>query len=176
MFSELSTSVIELRRLVVVVMLHTEVDPTAGDWDRAMTHLTELRRARKVTVDRMRQIVVSDGGAPNALQRNRFLRNVYDGLPHKLAVVTSVLPSNPVKRGIATALSWTNPAIRFYEPEEFLEALGYLDLAGDGEAIWCEYQKLQALLVPVDTLRRIEATALDRGTPLGGPGQARGRV
>ena len=51
--------------------------------------------------------------------------------------------SNPFKRGIATALSWTNPAMKFFQPEETDEALRHLDLREARAAIWSEYGKLQ---------------------------------
>ncbi len=157
--SELSTSILEHEQFLVVLWLHTDIDPPASQWNTTVASLIELRQARKLAVERIRQLVISDGGAPNAFQRNRLTRDLHDGLPCKLAVVTTVL-SNPIKRGIATALSWVNPSVRFYEPSGFLEALEYLDLADELDAIWREYQLLDTRIGPVRALRLIDAGQL----------------
>jgi hypothetical protein len=156
---ELSTSTIEHERFWVVLWLHTDVDPPPSEWDATVARLVGLRQTRRLAVERIRQLVISDGGAPNAFQRNRLIRDLHEGLPCKSAVVTTAL-SNPIKRGIATALSWVNPAIRFYEPPRFREALEYLDLANEIDAIRQEYQNLQKRLRPVRALKSISVGQL----------------
>jgi hypothetical protein len=156
MRAELLVSVVEHPRYFVVLWLHSELDPPKEQWDAAVERLSELRRARRLPVDRVRQLVVSDGGAPNALQRHEFVREFHEGLPTKVAVLTSVLESQPVKRGIATALSWVNPSVRFYEPREAVEALIYLDLLEQRDAILHEYKRLQLKMRPLRDLSVVE--------------------
>src|SRR5688572_23544730 len=101
MAAELSTCILEHNRLFVVLWLHTAADPPANEWDPIVSALLEARRARLVHASLTRLLVLTDGGAPNALQRTRFTRDFHDGLQCPVSVVTTSL-SNPVKRGIAT--------------------------------------------------------------------------
>jgi len=110
----------------------------------------------------MRSLVVTDGGAPNTKQRAQLAAAVNQA-PFKLAVVTTVL-ENPIKRGVATALSWLNPAIRFYVPSQFHDAVHYLGLAAHTDAVWRQYGELASELPRADkTLPLIaRATGLPR--------------
>lgn len=156
MRAEFLVSVVEHPLYFVVLWLHSEVDPPKEEWDAALERLTVLRRARRLPVDRLRQLVVSDGGAPNALQRRQFAQEFHEDVPTKLAVLTSVLASEPVKRGIATALSWVNPSVRFFEPREAVEALIYLDLLDQRDAILHEYKRLQFKMRPLRDLSVVD--------------------
>jgi hypothetical protein len=95
---------------------------------------------------------VSDGGAPNVSQRSRSLHEVQGGQPSKIAVVTTVL-ANPIKRGVATALSWVNPSIRFYEPSGVAKALQYLDIVDHASSVKTGLEKLELELGIVKALR-----------------------
>jgi hypothetical protein len=152
MHPEFSVRCIAHPHLLVVLWLHSSVDPPDSQWDPAVERLIEVRRASKATLRDTRQLVISDGGAPNVGQRQRFFRDFSSGLPSKVAVLTTAL-SDPVKRGVATALSWLNPAVRFYEPPQFEEALAYLDLTSSRAAIWGAYGELQQELKTVRSLQ-----------------------
>jgi len=145
MREELATSILPHPLFLVVLWLHTEVEPPASQWATAVEQLVKARRQRGLGVDRVRSMVITDGGAPNPAQRVQIARDLHEGRPTKLAVLTLAL-SHPVKRGIATALSWVNPSIRFYQPTQFGDALAYLDLPDQGGAIQHEYQRLNARL------------------------------
>jgi hypothetical protein len=164
MHPEFSVRCITHSHLLVVLWLHSSVDPPDSQWGPAVERVIEARRASKVTLRDTRQLVISDGGAPNTTQRQRFFRDFSAGLPSKVAVLTSAL-SNPVKRGVATALLWLNPAVRFYEPPAFEEALAYLDLTGSGAAIWSTYGELQQELKAVRSLQLVRR-CLEPGLPL----------
>ena len=127
----------------MVLWFHSDVDFSVSQWTAAIKLLLQTRRERGLSVDRIRALVITDGAAPNAAQRSEVMWDLYEGLPNKLAVLTLAL-SNPIKRGIATALSWVNPAIRFYRPTQFREALVYLDLTDQREAIQRECQRMNA--------------------------------
>lgn len=140
--------------LLVVLWLHTAVNPSDIEWDRACAQIIAWRRAHGSDVERLRQLVISDGGAPNARQRSRSSHDVQAGQPSKIALVTTVL-TNPIKRGVATALTWINPSFRFYEPSGILKALQHLEIANHASAVKAEFERLELNLGSVKSLRTI---------------------
>jgi hypothetical protein len=151
---ELAMSTLMQGELMVILWLHTQADPPDPEWDSAVSKLFGLRNARRLSADLIRQLVISDGGAPNALQRKEMADFFY-GMPSKLSVVTPVL-ANPVKRGVATAVTWLNPASRFYEPPEMTQAIAYLDLTSVTSTLEAEFQRLQKQLPPIRTLAAVQ--------------------
>jgi hypothetical protein len=147
---ELAVSTLMQGKLMVILWLHTKIDPPDAEWDRTFSALCELRDAQHVTADLIRQLIITDGGAPNAVQRKQGAE-FYFGRPSKMCVVTTVL-SNPIKRGVATALSWLNPAIRFYEPAQTADAISYLELTPLTQTLEAEFHKLQKQLPPIRAL------------------------
>ncbi len=150
MSANLATTFLTLRPFLVVLWLHSDVDPTDLEWNTALGELAVRRRARHLSVDQLRQVVISDGGSPNAGQRKHSAAAL-DGLPSKLAVLTTVL-LNPIKRGAATAVSWLNPAVRFYYPTSLTEALEYLEVGDHRATIGHAFQELQSQLPHVRAL------------------------
>jgi hypothetical protein len=132
----------------LTVWLHTRVDPPGDQFEAALDELTRHRRVRNVSVDHVRSLVVSDGGAPNTKQRAQ-LTAALNHSPSKLAVVTTVL-ENPLKRGVATALGWLNPDIRFYVPNQFRDAVDYLGLAAHTDVVWKELGAMASELPNAD--------------------------
>jgi hypothetical protein len=144
---------------LVVLWLTSKIDPPANDFERGIATIRQAMRDHGVPGSATRTVIVSDGGAPNAKQR-KDLAELWSGAPAKSAVITTVL-SNPIKRGIATALAWTNPAMKFFRPEEMIAALGHLGLEHAKATIWAEYGKLQTQVPRNATLGLIaEATGL----------------
>lgn len=136
----------------VCVWLHTDRDPPDDLWRRAMAETeAALRRASSLGGEVM-ALVVSDGGAPTLRQRRR-LTEIFDYRPYKLSIVTTVL-SNPVKRGIATAMRWFNPSLAMYQPYEMPAALAHLGLSEHWPKLKLSYQQLQ------DQLPRVQALEL----------------
>jgi hypothetical protein len=154
---ELALTILELRNRTLVMWLHTTVDPPADQWDAGIETIVEHRAARKLAPSEMVHLVVSDGAAPNAKQRAHLLHAVWRGTPGKIAVVTTVL-TNPIKRGVATALTWLNPLSRFHEPSGFRVALEYLGVTDHTDAIWNGYGELAQQLPPSNTLRLISTS------------------
>jgi hypothetical protein len=147
---ELAMTTLVQREFMVILWLHTQVNPPETEWNAAVSRLFQLRDARHLTAELMRQLIITDGGAPNAVQRKHLIE-FYSGAPSKMGVITTVL-SNPIKRGVATALSWLNPAIRFYEPPEMARALAYLELTSMAGTLEAEFLKLQKQLPPIRAL------------------------
>jgi len=145
MREEMTTSILPHPELQVVLWLHTELDPPDPQWSAAIQPLVRERRARGLTPSQLRYIVISDGGAPSATQRAELFRELHEGQPVRVAAVTLAL-SNPVTRGIATAVSWVNPGLRFFQPARFQDALTYLDLRDLRREIESEYRNMKERL------------------------------
>jgi hypothetical protein len=156
MRTEFAASLVQCDRSFVLLWLHTAINPPLDEWAVVLPKLSEMRDALQAPVERIRQLVISDGGAPNALQRTMVPKE-FASAP--LAVITPVA-ANPIKRGIITALSWTNPAIRLYGPRDFLKALDFLELSEQRRRLWSEFQKLAARVKPQISLKLIETQAL----------------
>ncbi|MEO8180757.1 MAG: hypothetical protein ABI895_18135 [Deltaproteobacteria bacterium] len=148
---------LHLRNLHVALLLHTERDPSAAEWSRGCQAFGALRKQCGDNTASLRTLVISDGGAPNAKQRAEFFQAGLEGL-HRTALISLSL-SNPVKRGIATALSWVNPRVRAFEPPCWSEAFGYAGLSRHFDAVWSELAKLQQRLPDNQTLRLIATAA-----------------
>lgn len=155
---EAKCSVLEVGGLCVSIWLHTDVDPPARDWEPAIETIRAYRAAHRVPVERLRSFVVSDGGAPNAKQRAQLAKEIYENERSKASVITTVL-SNPIKRGVATAIQWLNPDFRFFEPREVGKALAWVDLDRELDAIHTELVELQKRLPPVKALASLARAA-----------------
>lgn len=129
------------------IWLHTADDPDQAQWTQAVERITEVKHKRNLDVSMIRTLVITDGGAPNTVQRGQLLSDALEGKATS-AVVTTVL-SNRLKRGIATAISWLNPSFRAFLPEEFDAALIHLDLVPHRDQLLAELESLQAKLPPV---------------------------
>jgi hypothetical protein len=100
-----------------LVFVHSEDSPSNAEWSQLMDqfrHATNLRR--------IRVLVFTYGGAPNARQRVE-LNDVLRDIRPPVAVVT---PST-LARAVCTAIGWFNPRIRPFTPEEIELAFDYLD-------------------------------------------------
>jgi hypothetical protein len=147
---EMISTNIKLHDLDVMVTLHTASDPLADEWARYLVDLAELAKTGPGDMSNIRNFIVTDGGAPNAGQR-ALLADALGGLSIKVAVVTNSL-SNPLKRGLATAMTWLNPAFMAFSLEKWRGALQHLDLDGQIGAILTELERLQRSLRPVASL------------------------
>lgn len=68
---ELAIGTIAHPELLVISWLHDERDPSAEGWEQALAQVALWRRAHGGGVQRLRQLVISDGGAPNAQAGSR---------------------------------------------------------------------------------------------------------
>jgi hypothetical protein len=180
---ELSHQMLLLGEFAASLWLHTERDPPQEEWHRAIAENATFLKRHRVHPLQLRTVVITDGAAPNAAQRAQFITEVFQHHKCKTSVVTTVL-SNPVKRGIATALTWLNPNAGFFLPEEMPKALAHVDLGFWTGQILSEYEKLAAQLPPNKTLWLIgeamsapsglHRQAEDAGAAL--PGKDRGGV
>jgi hypothetical protein len=147
---------IRVADLDVEVWLNTASDPLPADWLQACRAVAESVDAKNGDASSHRMFVVTDGGTPNATQRKQLNRDALRGLPVKIAVVTPVAGTNPIKRGIATAIQWLNPEFRIFEPREVVRALDHIRVTRvQFESIWTTLTIMQRSLPPNETLRLI---------------------
>ncbi len=157
--------IVKLQSFDLCLWLHTTVDPTDSEWQAACDECRQLLEQRKGDASAIRSFVISDGGAPSSVQRVQLFREVFKGeLP--IAVLTNSL-TNPIKRGIATALSWINPKIRVLPPSEVNAALVHIDLKPSFAELYTEYAELQKRVAPVQSLQL--ARAAGREAPRAAP-------
>jgi hypothetical protein len=119
------------------VVIHPATPPTEDEW------MDYLRSWRPLDMARMRTIVFTDGGGPNAAQR-KLANEALAGKPS----LTAVVSSSQVVRGMVTALSWFNPKIKAFGPEEALEAFHYLGVRTPEEIArtWSLVERVRARL------------------------------
>lgn len=143
----------------VVLWLHTAEEFPDAAWNQHFEGIAAHMRDNKVPKERMRHLVVTDGAAPNARQRVQMKDMLFHGGSVPLSVITTAL-SNPVKRGIATAISWLNPAAKFYSPAEAEQALAHLDLAGAFPKLWPTFVEMEKRIGrPIESLRQAAKAA-----------------
>ncbi len=149
--------IVPLQGFDVCLWLHTATDPSGQEWTAACAECKKLVERLKGDTSRVRSLVFSDGGAPSAAQRVQLFRDIFNG-KLQIAVVTNSL-TNPIKRGIATALFWINPAFRVFEPRDINAALAHIDLPPDFAELYAQYSELQSRLPPVESLRIAQTVA-----------------
>jgi hypothetical protein len=145
-----SSDLLQVGAYWVHLWLHTSEDPSAAMWDEAIATAGAIIERHNVSMRDYRGLVLSDGGAPNARQRSQLF-DMYQRQAAKSAVLTTVL-SNPIKRGVATALQWMNPSMRFYQPHQAREALRILDVEDRWDEIAAALDALQTKIPPVAAL------------------------
>ena len=134
----------------VSLWLHTSANPTPEQWSQGVERIAEVKRKLAGDVNKFRTLAISDGGAPNTVQRGALFTDLLEG-KSKAAGVTCQL-SNRLLRGVATAISWLNPNFRAYPPEHFNQALQYLDVLDHRSQLVVALQQLQKSVAPVQSL------------------------
>jgi hypothetical protein len=153
----MSFSVEDFGRLSVIVVMHTAATPPLPDWARFEEEIKRHKRQSGADFQRLRSLVISDGGAPTTQQRHEMLTVIWEGRPMKGALLTNSL-KNPIKRGIATALTWLNPNFKICVPTDFRGALVHLELLDGLERCWDACRRLQSEMPRLETLASIADT------------------
>lgn len=116
----------------IMVVIHTSQPPSDAEWKEYVEGVASL------DLSTARSIVITDGGAPSAHQR-KVLNDVIGGRQPPGVVIS---PSTFV-RGVVTALSWFNPGLKAFAPEDFDNACKYLELSGSEiEEVWLTVDRL----------------------------------
>jgi hypothetical protein len=151
---------LEIGGLVVVLSLHNAEDPSADDWKKYLNVSGQALKKVHDDVDKLRNLVITDGGAPNAKQRKQMADLVHSRA-NKIGVLTNSL-ENPIKRGVATAITWLNPAFRAVMPARWHELFAHLDLERHVHPLLAEFDQMQRQLSPVATLTEVKRLVASR--------------
>lgn len=120
----------------IMVVVHTSSPPSDAEWT------AYLEGVGSSDLQTLRSVVFTDGGAPNSAQR-KSLNDVLEGRQ----VPGIVISPSALVRGVVTALAWFNPGIKVYSPEQFDDAVTYLELSpAEIETVWETLDKLRAQL------------------------------
>ncbi len=122
----MSSSVVddERQQMSVLISVHGVQPPTDDEWEQYVRHCDELMRRHRGDTSRIGALSVTAGGGPTAGQRERL-----NGVTAGKSVRVSIVTPSAVARGIVTALSWFNPAVRAFAPQRFPAALAHLALS-----------------------------------------------
>jgi hypothetical protein len=108
------------RKIGTMIVLRENNDtPHDAEWDGFLRLLSDNRN----NFERMKILVVTDGGGPNASQRKR-LEGTLSGKPVRVAVVTDSAKS----RFIASAISLINRDHKGFSMKEIGQAYQHLDM------------------------------------------------
>jgi hypothetical protein len=150
----MSSSVFRGSRLVVHVALHNRSFPEDAEWQKLCDELAALL-GELGGAERLRALVVTDGGAPTSKQRS-VLRTAANDTRVKAALVTS----SRLALGIGTAIGWINTSLKSFAPKDFAKAVRYLDLPEDEWPLLAAHLAAMRTGLQVDTLDAINTRAL----------------
>ncbi|MEO8184430.1 MAG: hypothetical protein ABI895_36945 [Deltaproteobacteria bacterium] len=100
----------------VVVFVHGSRAPTDSEWESVLDYYRQAPDA-----SRLRALVYTEGGAPDAKQRARLVE-----LGHAQARI-AVLTTSALARAAGIAVSWFIPHLRLFKPSEVERALDHLE-------------------------------------------------
>jgi hypothetical protein len=152
---EMAFKIVTLGDYQVLLWLHTSHDPSPNEWADALVEVDALKQRLGTGISGVRSLAITDGGAPNSVQRQQLYIESLASKTISSAAVSTVL-RNPVKRSIVTAILWLNPNFRVFPPDRFVLALEHLGLGEHVHAIFTELQGLQQQLTSSETLQLIQ--------------------
>lgn len=100
-----------------LVFVHGKEAPSDVEWDEL---LALFRAVPDIT--RARVLVFTLGGAPDARQRAKLHQLLGETKPP-----IAVLTPSALARAAGTAISWFNPRLRVFDPDDVERALDHLD-------------------------------------------------
>ena len=108
-----------------VVIVHGREQPTDAAWEASL----EVVRSMS-SLDRVRVLVYSAGGAPNGRQR-AALNKITSSLKMRIAVLTDSV----IARAVRFALRWFDAQVQIFPPEEIEAALTHVEAMGQYRAM-----------------------------------------
>ncbi|MCX4241098.1 hypothetical protein [Paraliomyxa miuraensis] len=103
------------------IAVHGQDNPSDKDWDAYLDSIRKMWSRH----DQVRGLVYTLGGNPSGAQRSQ-LNKINDGLKPWV----SVMVESRIARGAVTALSWFNPRIKAFAPDNLDDAMAHLDITG----------------------------------------------
>jgi hypothetical protein len=146
-------TIVQIGDFDVAMWLHTAQAPTPEEWKACCDSIAQLKRGKGFGM--LRSFVVSDGGGPDALQRKQLFIEVYERKKIKVGVITRSF-ANPMTRGMAKAISWINPGLRFAGPAQSMDVFRHVDLDAHVPLVWKHMQELQKRIKPIETFAEVE--------------------
>jgi hypothetical protein len=104
----------------VVVIVHSEEDPSDADWNSSLEALRSVS-----TQDRPGVLVFTAGGSPTAPQRASSNKAV-GALRLRIAVMTGSV----IARTVGKALRWFQPQLQIFGPDDVEAALDHIRAIG----------------------------------------------
>ena len=105
------------------VILCREAALKDADWSRYIESMRASVTAHPENLASVLTLVLSDGGAPNAMQRTR-ITEVQEGTAARSPV--SFISDSPMIRGASRAIALFNPRFKVFTPQSFSRALEHL--------------------------------------------------
>lgn len=121
----------------LMLFVHGVDAPDDATWELAMK---ETAKQLATHPTKFAQLVVTDGGAPSATQRKRLAEATREAR-YPLVVINT----NPLIRGVITAISWMNPGIKAFAPNKFKDAVAHVGCS-DAATVLEELRRLQKTL------------------------------
>lgn len=118
----------------LLIAIHTTRPPSEAEWSNYLS--LSLRQAHDQTHLRIRcrQLVITDGGAPNIAQRKAATDAFREALGEHGRMPVAVVSSSPLARFATTAITLVNPQIRVFRPEHLDDAFRYLRVIDTAQA------------------------------------------
>lgn len=107
----------------LIITVHTAQAPSAEEWAEYVKELKKVSGGVK-DYTQLRNIVFTDGGAPNSAQRKAV-----NDIVSSRSVTSAIVSSSSLVRSVVTAFSWFNSLIKVYAPEEVDDAYRHLRLS-----------------------------------------------
>lgn len=98
--------------------VHTERVPSEEEWTQYISQVRD-----HMPLEEQRALVVSAGGGPNGTQRKAMV-TALEGAKVPVAILSNSL----LMRSAATAVSWFNPQLKVFGPNDLEPAIDYLGL------------------------------------------------
>jgi hypothetical protein len=100
------------------IVLLGENAPTASDWNGFIQEVSTVEDPQKIAF-----FMYSEGASPSAAQRRQWEVALRGSTP-PVALVTS----SDAARAYGVALTWFNPAVSMFKPQDLASALRYLEV------------------------------------------------
>lgn len=142
----------------VVIAVHNVRNPNREEWDEYLKIVASLRVAFDGDCARFRQLIFTDGGAPNAMQR-KAVADLARGLENRDKIRVVIVSRSVIARGIVTAFRWLGFPLGSFAPDELDQAFAFLAVSKAEAADLCAAAVELCATVdgPVRSASRVEA-------------------
>ncbi len=130
----------------IVLCIHNANAPSDSEWQVYVDCCLAAARLNQGDFSRVRQVVFTDGGAPNGAQREKAVAAV-EPLKGAKEGKVAVMSASSIVRGIVTVFNWFNFAVRAFAPSRVEDAFRFLSINADESAkVWRAAERMGATL------------------------------